>query len=71
MQNTKSAFQQDEHSASWKHKAQGPLTLLLFVNYTSETKPSCSNCAVTIHCASQKVKALLGDGVSASSPASP
>ena len=38
MLNNKSDFQQDEYSATWKHKTQGPLTLLLFGNYISETK---------------------------------
>lgn len=53
MLNSKSAFQQDEYSATWKHKTQGPLTQLFFGNYISETK---LNHSVTINCASQKAR---------------
>jgi len=56
MVNSKSAFQQDEYSATWKQKAQGPPTLLLFGNYISETK---LNHSATIKLCISDGKALL------------
>lgn len=52
MLTSRSAFQPGEYSATWKHTAQGPLTVRL--NHVSETDMNHSNCSVTINCASQK-----------------
>lgn len=52
MLNSRSASQPGEYSATWKNTTQGLLTVLL--NHTSETNVNCSNCSVTINCASQK-----------------
>lgn len=55
MQNSKGDFQQDEYSTTWKHKTQGPLTLLLSGHYISEPKLSYSFFVpATISRASQK-----------------
>lgn len=42
MQNSAGDFQQDEYSTTWKHKTQGPLTLLLSGNYIPEPQLSYS-----------------------------
>lgn len=42
MQNSAGDFQQDEYSTTWKHKTQGPLTLLLSGNYIPEPEISYS-----------------------------
>lgn len=52
MLTSRSAFQPGEYSATWKHTAQGPLTVRL--NHISETDMNHSNCSVTINCVSQK-----------------
>lgn len=52
MLTSRSAFQPGEYSATWRHTAQGPLTVLL--SHVSETDVNRSDCSVTINCASQK-----------------